>query len=34
MVRNVTAVCEIFRINFLMGKHFVKGGSECLLTDQ
>ena len=24
----------IFRINFLVGKHFTKGGSECPLTDQ
>ena len=31
---NVAAICEIFRINFPMGKHPTKGGSECPLTDQ
>ena len=29
---NVIAMCEIFRINFLMGKHLTKGGSECLFN--
>ena len=31
---NVTAICETFKISFLMGRHRVKGGSECPLTDQ
>ena len=31
---NVTAIYEIFKINFLMGKHLTKGGSEWPLTDQ
>ena len=26
-------VCEIFRVNFLMGKHLTKGGSEYSSTD-
>ena len=29
-----TAICETFRIFCLMGRHHMKGGSECLLTDQ
>ena len=32
--RNVTAICEIFRISCLVGRHPMKGGSECHLTDQ
>ena len=31
---SVTAVCERFKISYLMGRHHVKGGSECPLTDQ
>ena len=31
---NVTAICETFKISCLMGRHHLKGGSECLLTDQ
>ena len=31
--RSVTAICQTFRINFLMRKHLTKGGSECPLTD-
>ena len=31
---NVTAIGEIFRINFQLGKHIAKGGSECHLKDQ
>ena len=31
---SVTAICETFRIFCLMGRHHMKGGSECLLTDQ
>ena len=31
---NVTAICETFKISCLMGRHPVKGGSECPLTDQ
>ena len=31
---NVTAICEKFRITCLMGRHHMKGGSECPLTDQ
>ena len=27
---NGIAICEIIRINFLIGKHVTKGGSECL----
>ena len=30
----VTAICETFRIFYLMGRHHMKGGSECPLTDQ
>ena len=31
---NVTAICETFKISCLMGRHHMKGGSECPLTDQ
>ena len=31
---NVTPFCETFKISCLMGRHHMKGGSECLLTDQ
>ena len=31
---NVTAFCEIFWINFLMGKHLTTGESECPPTHQ
>ena len=31
---NAAAICEIFRISCLMGRHHMKGGSECHLTDQ
>ena len=31
---NATALCEIFRISCLMGRHPMKGVSECPLTDQ
>ena len=27
-------VCETFKISCLMGRHHMKGGSECPLTDQ
>ena len=30
---NVTAICE-FKIVYLLGNHYVNGGSECHLTDQ
>ena len=30
---NVTAICEIFRISCLMGRHHMKGGSGCPSTD-
>ena len=30
---NVTAICEMFRISYLMGNH-MKGGSQCPSTDQ
>ena len=30
---NVTAMCEIFKISCRMGRHHMKGGSECPLTD-
>ena len=30
---NVTAICETFKNSCLTGKHHVKGGSECPLTD-
>ena len=30
---NVTAICETFKISCLMGRHHMKGGSECPLTD-
>ena len=32
--RSVIAICETFKTSCLMGRHRVKGGSECLLTDQ
>ena len=31
---NVTAICEIFRIFYLIGNHPAKGGSEYHLMDQ
>ena len=31
---NVTAICAMFRIFCLIGRHHMKGGSECPLTDQ
>ena len=31
---NVAALCETFKISCLTGRHPVKGGSECPLTDQ
>ena len=30
--RNLTAICETFKISCLMGRHHMKGGSECLFT--
>ena len=30
----VTPICETFKISCLMGRHSMKGGSECPLTDQ
>ena len=32
--RNVTAICETFKISCLMGKHPMKGGSEYHSTVQ
>ena len=34
ILRNVTSICETFKISCLMGRHHMKGGSECPLTDQ
>ena len=31
---NVTVICVIFKISGLMGRHPMRGGSECHLTDQ
>ena len=31
--RNVTAICEMFKISCMMGRHPMKGGSECPSTD-
>ena len=31
---NVTAICETFKISCLIGRHQMKGSSECCLTDQ
>ena len=31
---SVTPICETFKISCLMGRHHMKGGSECPLTDQ
>ena len=31
---SVVAVCESFKTSCLMGKHHMKGGSECPSTDQ
>ena len=31
---NVTAIFETFKISWLMGRHCMKGGSECAVTDQ
>ena len=30
----VIPICETFRISYLMGRHHMKGGSECPWTDQ
>ena len=34
MPLSVTAICETFKISCLTGRHLMKGGSECPLTDQ
>ena len=31
---NVTAICKAFKISCLMGRHHMKGGSECPSMDQ
>ena len=31
---NAIPICETFKISCLMGRHHMKGGSECPLTDQ
>ena len=31
---SVTAICETYKISCLMGRHHMKGGSECPLKDQ
>ena len=33
-MENVTAICETFKISCLMGRHHMRDGSECPLTDQ
>ena len=31
---NAIPICETFKISCLMGRHHMKGGSECPVTDQ